>query len=311
MTESAASAGVRSLAVSDSSAGYARFFHSPDDTVSVRPWIEWSLRPGDIGTETNLLQCEIIGEAGMGYPAGVLEVRDEILFHWVRGSGPQMIGPCESGAWHGVQWRLDCEADTYAVWLDGERVVTGVAFYTDARYLDTIQFRTRRSEHARVWLDEVRWRERVDAIAATSDTTYTDAPLEHGQTYYYAVSVVDTFGVEGAPSEVIPVATEWTGVVEGDGVLRNGLFSVYPNPFNPTTTIRYSVASEGPVSLRVFDIAGRVVRTLALKSVAPGEHEVVWDGTTDSGGRAASGVYFLRMETADGAQFDRKAVLLK
>jgi hypothetical protein len=83
-----------------------------------------------------------------------------------------------------------------------------------------------------------------------------------------------------------------------------------PNPFNPTTTIQYTIAAPGRVALRVYDVAGRLVRTLVDAEREPGEHDAVWDGTTDSGDRAASGVYFVRMETASvGAS--EKLVLLK
>jgi len=94
----------------------------------------------------------------------------------------------------------------------------------------------------------------------------------------------------------------------------NRLAQARPNPFNPRTTIAYSIAGPGHVTLRVYDLAGRVVRTLVNRDVEPGEHKVVWDGTTDTGRRAASAVYFAKMEIAgDSGAFRaaRKLVLLK
>jgi hypothetical protein len=84
-----------------------------------------------------------------------------------------------------------------------------------------------------------------------------------------------------------------------------------PNPFNPATTIEYGVAAAGRVTIRVFDAAGRVVRTLVDSHVEAGPHTAIWDGTTDSGHRAASGVYFIRMESAEQFGATRKLVLLK
>jgi hypothetical protein len=104
-----------------------------------------------------------------------------------------------------------------------------------------------------------------------------------------------------------------TGADEG-GVFATRLNHARPNPFNPRTTIDYSVAAPGRVTVRVYDLAGRVVRTLVDRDVKSGEHKVVWDGTTDVGQRAASGVYFVKMETAGhtGAfHATRKLVLLK
>ncbi len=71
-----------------------------------------------------------------------------------------------------------------------------------------------------------------------------------------------------------------------------------PNPFNPSTTIDFSLDRGGRVRLAVFDLQGRLVRTLVDDERGAGEHQVTWDGRTDQGGRAASGPYLYRLETA-------------
>jgi len=109
-----------------------------------------------------------------------------------------------------------------------------------------------------------------------------------------------------------PTATP-TGAEEGE-VFANRLGHARPNPFNPVTTIDFSLATDGRATIRVFDASGRVVRTLIDSPVDAGPHTVVWDGTTDAGRRAASGVYFLKMEAAGqmGAfRANKKLVLLK
>ena len=88
------------------------------------------------------------------------------------------------------------------------------------------------------------------------------------------------------------------------------LLAATPNPFNPTTTIHYTTMRETHVSLRAFDMRGRLVRTLANGMVSAGEHSVTWDGQDDSGRRLSSGVYLVRMQ-ADRATESRKVVLLK
>jgi hypothetical protein len=101
---------------------------------------------------------------------------------------------------------------------------------------------------------------------------------------------------------------------DDSGVLVNRLDHARPNPFNPRTTIEYSVASRGHVVLRVYDLAGRKVRTLVDREAEAGKYKIVWDGTTDVGQRAASSVYFVKMETAghtDAFHATRKLVLLK
>jgi hypothetical protein len=99
--------------------------------------------------------------------------------------------------------------------------------------------------------------------------------------------------------------------VSGGGDLATRLGRAVPNPFRAGTAFRYALAAPGRLRIRVCDLNGRVVRTLVDDDVDAGEHRLSWDGTTDSGQRAASGVYFLWMETGDGFRDTRKTVLLK
>jgi hypothetical protein len=101
-----------------------------------------------------------------------------------------------------------------------------------------------------------------------------------------------------------------TAIDQPDGALTTALGCPRPNPFNPVTTVDYSLAERAHVTLRVYDLAGRLVRTLVDAEQEFGEREVIWDGRTDPGARAASGVYFLRMETGGFRAVD-KLVLLK
>ena len=87
------------------------------------------------------------------------------------------------------------------------------------------------------------------------------------------------------------------------------LFQSYPNPFNPLTRITLSIAKPGRVVLRIYDIAGRPVRTLVDGWREPQRFEVTWDGRYDNGNAAASGIYFCRLE-APGYVESKKLVLL-
>ena len=78
------------------------------------------------------------------------------------------------------------------------------------------------------------------------------------------------------------------------------LLSNYPNPFNPQTTIRFDLKRDGPVSLRAYDVQGRLVRTLVDTYLASGPREVPWDGRDDSGRSISSGTYYLRLEYPGG-----------
>jgi hypothetical protein len=122
-------------------------------------------------------------------------------------------------------------------------------------------------------------------------------------------SIVTGHGVGFALDRVrvgVPMGTS----VPEDEVLANEIRAIHPNPFNPQTTVEFTVAHKGRVAVRVYDVAGRLLRTLEDKSIEPGEHATSWDGTDDSGVRVASGVYFVRLEAA-GKQRSQKLVLLK
>jgi hypothetical protein len=92
------------------------------------------------------------------------------------------------------------------------------------------------------------------------------------------------------------------------------LHPAYPNPFNPSTTIRFTVPGEAggarPVRLKVFDVEGRLVRDLVDGPIETGEQMVLWDGRSARGDVAASGVYFVRLEVA-GKTLTGKAIMLK
>ena len=85
-----------------------------------------------------------------------------------------------------------------------------------------------------------------------------------------------------------------------------------PNPFNPSTVIGYSVPGSARlrVAIRVYTVAGRLVRTLVQRTDEPGYHEARWDGTDDHGRPAASGVYLYRAEIG-AAVLTRKMALLR
>jgi hypothetical protein len=89
------------------------------------------------------------------------------------------------------------------------------------------------------------------------------------------------------------------------------LKSNYPNPFNPLTTIEFEMPERAIVNLEIFNILGRIVRTLVYREeLFPGSYRVTWDGTDDKGLQVATGVYFYRIRTGSFTQ-TKKMVLLK
>jgi hypothetical protein len=92
-----------------------------------------------------------------------------------------------------------------------------------------------------------------------------------------------------------------TGVAEPPhaSALDRSPLVVAPSLFRRATTVRYSLAGDADISLRVFDAAGRSVRTLQAGMMRAGSHSSVWNGTDDRGRRVAHGIYFVRLETPD------------
>ncbi len=83
-----------------------------------------------------------------------------------------------------------------------------------------------------------------------------------------------------------------------------------PNPFNPSTTIRYQIPKAGRVALRIYNSAGQLVKTLVEAEQQPNDYQIVWDGKNDNGEAVVSGVYFYRLESGDFGQTN-KMVMLK
>jgi hypothetical protein len=84
-----------------------------------------------------------------------------------------------------------------------------------------------------------------------------------------------------------------------------------PNPFNPTTTLTYDVATPGAVSVRIYSVSGKLVRTLVDEYKPAGRYDVVWDGRDNNGTTVTTGVYFYRMTAVGFASQTRKMLLLK
>ncbi|MBN1827262.1 MAG: T9SS type A sorting domain-containing protein [Candidatus Eisenbacteria bacterium] len=106
-----------------------------------------------------------------------------------------------------------------------------------------------------------------------------------------------------------------TGVETAHGVApsRFSLQPNTPNPFNPTTQIRFTIPEgngKQSVSLVVYDASGRKIRTLVNGPEAPGLHTVEWNGTDDRGGDVASGVYFCRLLSGERSE-TRRLVLVR
>ena len=94
-------------------------------------------------------------------------------------------------------------------------------------------------------------------------------------------------------------------------VARNTLGVARPNPFNPSTTIAFSLVRSGHVRLDIYSVDGRKVRTLVDEQVSDGEHTATWQGRDEGGRQVASGTYLYRLTTPEGDQLSGRMTLVK
>ena len=87
--------------------------------------------------------------------------------------------------------------------------------------------------------------------------------------------------------------------------------SNYPNPFNPTTTISFSIPEESKVELSVFNIKGQKIRSLLSDQITAGEHSIVWNGDDESSSFVSSGVYLYKLNVNGKTEAVKKCLLLK
>jgi FlgD Ig-like domain len=118
---------------------------------------------------------------------------------------------------------------------------------------------------------------------------------------------------QNSTATVRPLLTVYYRIPSGVGATpaATRLFPVHPNPFNPSASIRYQLAWAERVNITVFDAAGRRVKTLVDDMMPSGAHEIVWHGDDAHGMSVASGVYMVKLVTANGAPQTEKMVLVK
>jgi hypothetical protein len=145
-------------------------------------------------------------------------------------------------------------------------------------------------------------------IGTSTSGLYVDTSPDPG-TYTYNVAGVFTEEYEGpwSDDEVVEVPVGSGGILIPAVTSLNGN---YPNPFNPTTTIKFGLHEAQSVVLNVYNIKGEKVRSLVNEELEAGYHDIVWDGKDDSGKTASSGVYFYKMKASKYVS-TKKMIMMK
>jgi hypothetical protein len=176
--------------------------------------------------------------------------------------------------------------------------------YADGQYWDDTEY------HLPDTADSVH----VELYYQTTSKEYIEFLRDANTTNSSGQDLFDAWVAQGkAPPVMIAEGTVGVDVTTGvsDGIhYVNSLSQNFPNPFNPVTTLRFSLAEKGRVSVTVYDVDGRRVRVLVDEEREAGPHDLTWDGKNDAGQGLASGVYFVRYRAGTDS-FWRKAALLR
>lgn len=142
------------------------------------------------------------------------------------------------------------------------------------------------------------------------DITTGNAILElNDANYYYSYPTLYDLNADGTLECVItrynyPSFNEYdllvyntgvTGVIANPIPMNFKMEQNFPNPFNPSTTIRYSISEDAKVKIIIFNTNGEQITTLVNEKLSAGEHEIIWNGTNSSGTRVPTGVYFYQL----------------
>jgi hypothetical protein len=140
--------------------------------------------------------------------------------------------------------------------------------------------------------------------------SFTDEELFQSGCYSYWLQSAD---LDGASSFHGPVHIEYSA--EGSPSSpqipdQTALLNIYPNPFNPSAFITYSLQEAGKVSFSIYNLRGQLLRRIEPGSEPAGTHQIVWDGKDQLGQSCSSGIYRIRMDTVQGS-YTRRMVLAK
>ena len=135
-------------------------------------------------------------------------------------------------------------------------------------------------------------------VGSQINYSHTDTELEAGITYHYWLQSMD---LSGESDYYGPLTVLVTGDPENpetpDIPLNTMLMDAFPNPFNPNTTLRYSLKEAGKVKIDIYNVRGQLVRSFENSYSSPGYYQIAWDGRDSTGLTTGSGMYFYRMRT--------------
>ncbi|MEW6685368.1 MAG: FG-GAP-like repeat-containing protein [Candidatus Edwardsbacteria bacterium] len=214
-------------------------------------------------------------------PYQKVDVGYDTLKYRITGLNPELRYPLELVSYHESKgkWKQSVE-------IDGKKH-------------KMIHFEAGKPETTLIWIPPAFYKDREIVLKVTK---------EKGE--YAALASIKVY--EFDREEKSEGATQLTAEVQNpSSAIQTKLYQNAPNPFNSATVIRYEVSENNKhISLKIYNIAGQLVKTLVDGNVEAGIHTSAWDGKDSEGKRVASGVYFYRLTTGDFADI-KKLILLK
>jgi hypothetical protein len=238
------------------------------------------------------------------YSGIALDPSDEATF-WVYNEHAMTRGtvfgsyPSEDGRWdtHWGEFNMNCNVVSVAITGFEARPLDGGVELRATFSADYDQFRVNIYRQDESLEQPVRYK--TIEMGSRSEMVFVDRYVEPGKTYRYTVGAVDRDGEVLSPVSIVTMPMTAARLAQNE-----------PNPFNPTTTIAFTLPQTQRVSLVIYDASGRAVKTLADGVTTFGTHRLVWDGTDNSGNKVGSGIYFYRLEAGSFIQ-SKKMVLIK
>jgi hypothetical protein len=168
-------------------------------------------------------------------------------------------------------------------------------------------------------LEEIESAQRINPDLITQNSSgsnhaeysYSDTEFVQDRTYYYWLESLEIDGnIHFYGPLLVDTSEELPGENTPDADMVTNLENAFPNPFNPDTTISYSLAEKGRVRIDIFNIKGQLLCTYEKSHDSAGRFTFNWDGKNDKGASVASGILFYRMTTGSYST-TKKMVLIK
>ena len=102
-----------------------------------------------------------------------------------------------------------------------------------------------------------------------------------------------------------------TGVLNGELQMEHFKINNFPNPFNPSTTIEFSIQHDSNVELTIYNLKGQKVKQLINEQISGGQHSIVWNGDDATGDSVSSGIYYYQLNANGKTEAVKKCLLLK